>query len=256
MKVNRVGVWFRRYAAKLLRLVWPYRRLNQELNQLQLILSDWAQLRVYQACNAVLPPPAVHEDRVVFFGDSITQFWPLGGSFPGKPYLNRGISGQTTGQMLIRFWPDVVALRPKVVLLLAGTNDIAGNTGPMTLDMIKHNLTAIAQLAQVNRIQVIMASVLPIHDYGSVPQSQQRPPIQIEALNDWLKQYCDQQGHVYVDYYSHMVDHYRMLRADLADDGIHPNGKGYSVMAPLAEIAIQQSLQNLTQIWPEDEYER
>lgn len=216
--------------------------LQQELNQLRQQLSDWAQLGFYQQPNAALLPPARHEKRVIFFGDSIVQFWNLATYFPHKPYINRGISGQTTPQLLVRFRPDVIALKPKVVLVLAGTNDIAGNTGPMTLTMIEDNYTSIAELAQANHIRVIFASVLPIHDYSATKWSQGRPLAKIRALNDWLRRYCLEHHHIYLDYYSQMLDPQGMLKVALSDDGLHPNARGYTVMAQLAGAAIQQAL--------------
>lgn len=216
--------------------------LQQEVEQLKQRLNDWAQLNFYQQANGTLPPPSKHENRVVFFGDSITEFWNLAAYFQGRPYINRGISGQTTPQMLIRVRPDVIALQPKVMLILAGTNDIGGNTGPMTLSMIENNYALISQLAQVNGIQVVFASVLPIHDYGSVQRSKSRPPAKIQALNQWLQRYCFENDHVYLDYYSQMLDQRQMLRKDLSDDGLHPNAKGYAVMTPLANAAIEQIL--------------
>jgi len=217
----------------------------QQLDRLKHRLSDWAELGFYQQANAMLPPPTINENRIVFFGDSITEFWHLATYFANKPYINRGISGQTTPQMLIRFRPDVIAIKPKAVVILAGTNDIAGNTGLMTLAMIEDNYSSIAQLAQVNHIQVIFASVLPIHDYSLVQRSQVHSPAKIIALNEWLQRYCLEHNHIYLDYYSQMLDQRGMLRADLADDGLHPNARGYEVMASLAETAIEQALQQL-----------
>jgi len=215
---------------------------QQELKQLRQRCHDWAELGFYQQANATLPVPAADENRVIFFGDSITECWDLATYFPHKPYINRGIPGQTTPQMLIRFRADVIALQPKVVLILAGTNDIAGNTGPMTLEMIQNNYASIAQLAQINGIRVIFASVLPIHDYGTALESESRPPAQIQSLNHWLRCYCLEHQHLYLDYYSAMLDNQNMLRAEFADDGLHPNAAGYAVMTPLAEKAIEQAL--------------
>jgi lysophospholipase L1-like esterase len=206
-------------------------------------LDDWAQLGFYQQANAALAPANEGEQRIIFLGDSITEFWNLDTYFPNKPYINRGISGQTTPQLLIRLRPDVIALQPKVMVLLAGTNDIAGNTGPMTLRMIQDNYESITELAQMNHIRVIFGSVLPIHDYSFVQRSGDRPPEKILALNNWLRRYCLEHNHIYLDYYSSMVDGQGMLQAALADDGLHPNANGYAVMAPLAEAAIQQALQ-------------
>ncbi len=216
--------------------------MRQRMEQMQRRLQDWPQLNRYRDANAKVPPAAKNENRVVFFGDSITDGWTLAEYFPEKPYINRGISGQTTAQMLIRFRPDVIALKPKVVVILAGTNDIAGNTGPMTIEMIEDNYISMAELARANGIKVVFASVLPIHDYGKTKVSERRPPEQILKLNQWLKNYCTVNGHVYLDYFSRMVDDKGMLKAELANDGLHPNAEGYKVMDPLAEGAIQQAL--------------
>ena len=183
-------------------------------------------------------------------GDSITDSWDdpkYGGFFPGKPYINRGISGQTTPQMLIRFRPDVIALRPKVVVILSGTNDIAGNTGPMTLEDIEANLKSMAELATANGIRVVLASVLPVSDYEMrdgkpLTQTVRRPPEKILALNTWLKAFAKTHGHVYLDYFSATVDLQGFLTNEFSDDGLHPNAAGYAVMAPLAEAAIAASL--------------
>jgi lysophospholipase L1-like esterase len=216
--------------------------MKQQIERMQRQLADWARLSRYKEANAEVPPLGKNENRVVFMGDSITDGWKLAEYFPGKPYINRGISGQTTPQMLIRFRPDVVELKPKVVVILAGTNDIAGNTGPMTLEMIEDNYASMADLAKANGIKVIFASVLPIHDYGRTKVSERRSPEEILKLNEWLKNYCKANRHVYLDYFSRVVDEKGMLKAELANDGLHPNAEGYKVMAPLAENAIQQAL--------------
>lgn len=216
--------------------------LKQQIDRLQRRLQDWPQLNRYKDANAKVEPLAKGEDRVVFMGDSITDGWKLAEYFPGKPYLNRGISGQTTPQMLIRMRPDVVVHKPKAMVILAGTNDIAGNTGPMTIEMITNNYASIAELAKANGIKVIFASVLPIHDYGKNKVSERRSPENILKLNDWLKNYCKANGHLYLDYFSKMVDDKGMLKAELANDGLHPNAEGYKIMAPLAEAVIQQAL--------------
>src|SRR5690242_1136775 len=216
--------------------------LKQQLERAQRRLADWPQLNRYKEANDKVPAPEKSEGRVVFMGDSITDGWKLDEYFAGKPYINRGISGQTTPQMLIRFRPDVLALKPRAVLILAGTNDIAGNTGPMTMEMIEDNYASMADLAKANGIKVIFASVLPIHDYGRTKMSERRSPENILKLNDWLKNYCKANGHTYLDYFSKMLDDKGMLKAELANDGLHPNAEGYKIMAPMAEAAIQQTL--------------
>ena len=186
-------------------------------------------------------------------GDSITDSWDdpkYGGFFPGRPYIDRGISGQTTPQMLIRFRPDVIALRPKAVVILAGTNDIAGNTGPMTLEAIEDNLTSMVELAHARGIHVVLASLLPISDYEKnkdgqpIIRTKQRPPAQIKALNEWMKNYAATNDAIYLDYYSAMIDDKGFLKEELSEDGLHPNQKGYDVMAPLAEKAIAMALKS------------
>jgi acyl-CoA thioesterase I len=202
--------------------------------------NDWAYLSRYREENARLGLPAAGERRVVFMGDSITEGWGGPGSFfPGKPYINRGISGQTTPQMLVRFRPDVIALKPRVVVILAGTNDIAGNTGPTTLEMTRDNLMSMVDLARANGIRVVLASVLPAYDFPWQPGA--RPAGKIAALNAWLKEYAAQKRIVYLDYYSAMVDDRQGLKAELSPDGVHPNAAGYAVMAPLAEKAIARA---------------
>jgi lysophospholipase L1-like esterase len=206
--------------------------------------DDFSELARYREANAALRRPAPSENRVVFFGDSITDMWKLEEYFPGKPYLNRGISGQTTPQMLVRFRQDVINLQPKALVILAGTNDIAGNTGPMLLEDIEANYSSMADLARANRITVVFSSVLPVHNY--TPQSQdlfvQRPLEKILQLNRWLKDYCATNGLIYLDYFNAMVDEKGLLKRDLADDGLHPNKAGYAIMAPLAEKAIGRAL--------------
>lgn len=205
-------------------------------------LQDWAELKRYAEANAALGPPKAGGQRVVFMGDSITDRWPIADSFPGKPYVDRGISGQTTPQMLIRMRPDVIDLQPKIVVILAGTNDIAQNTGPMSLKQIEDNYASMAELAVGHGIRVVFSSVLPVHDQGTRVQTPRRSPEQIRALNDWLKRYCAEHKLVYLDYYSHMLGPDGMLRTELAADGLHPNTEGYKIMAPLAEQAIEQAL--------------
>lgn len=208
--------------------------------------DDFGELNRYRDANATLKPPAIGENRVVFFGDSITGMWKLEKSFPGKPYINRGISGQTTPQMLVRFRQDVINLRPKAVVILAGTNDIAGNTGPMLLDDIEANYASMEELARANGVKVVFASVLPVHNY--TPQSQdlfaQRSPEKILQLNRRLENHCASKSLIYLDYFDAMVDEKGMLKRDLAEDGLHPNKAGYAIMAPLAQKAIEQALGN------------
>jgi len=213
-------------------------------------LRDWSQLARYRDANRMLEPPAAGESRVVFMGDSITDGWQqprYGGFFPGKPYVDRGISGQTTPQMLIRFRPDVIDLKPKVVVILAGTNDIAGNTGATTNEDIQNNLASMSELAHANKIRVVMASVTPVSAYhvaspGGVPQTTSRPMPRIQALNGWIKSYTDAHGDVYLDYFSAMVDQSGVMRKELTEDDLHPNAQGYAIMAPLAEAAIARAL--------------
>ncbi len=210
----------------------------------ELYMNDFGELARYRAANAALKAPAAGENRVVFLGDSITDFWKLDEYFPGKPYVNRGISGQTTSQMLVRFQQDVVALRPRAVVILAGTNDIAGNTGPMRLEDIEANYASLEELARANGIGVVFSSVLPVNNY--TPQSQDffadRPPSKILELNRWLTAYCPDHGCVYLDYFHAMVDDKGLLRKELAEDGLHPNPAGYKMMVPLAEEAIAKAL--------------
>ena len=207
--------------------------------------DDYGELKRYREADAALDAPKAGENRVVFFGDSITDMWKLEDSFPGKPYINRGIGGQTTPQMLVRFRQDVIDLHPKVVVILAGTNDIAGNTGPMRNEDIEANYASFAELAHAHGIRVVYSSVLPVHNYTERSKDffAQRPPSRILELNAWLKDYCGRNGIVYLDYFSAMVDDKGLMKKDLADDGLHPNAAGYKLMAPLAEAAIQKSLQ-------------
>jgi lysophospholipase L1-like esterase len=207
-------------------------------------MSDFGNLARYRESNSKLGPPALGEDRVVFLGDSITDIWNLAKSFPGKPYINRGIGGQTTPQMLIRYRPDVIALQPKVIVIMAGTNDIAGNTGPMSVAEIEANYASMAELARIHGVRVVLSSVTPVNDYTERSKLffPLRSPEQILELNRWMKNYCVQNGCVYLDYFSAMVDEKGLLKSDLAEDGLHPNDKGYAIMAPLAQKAIDQAL--------------
>jgi lysophospholipase L1-like esterase len=218
-------------------------KLQGEASHARRQLPDWADLGRYKDDNAKLAPSAPGETRVVFMGDSITDGWGrnYGQFFPGKPYVNRGISGQTTPQMLVRFRPDVVNLKPKAVVILAGTNDIAGNTGPETLEDIENNLMSMTELARASGIKVILSSVTPVCNYIK-PQTERRPPAQIVAINRWMQAYCEKNGLVYLDYYTAMLDDHEMLKRELTFDGLHPNAAGYDVMGPLAEKAINQAL--------------
>jgi lysophospholipase L1-like esterase len=220
-------------------------------SRLETRLKDWPALARYREANARVAPPLEDEIRVVFMGDSITDGWDSegnGGFFPGKPYINRGISGQTTPQMLIRFRADVIALKPKVVVILAGTNDLAGNTGPTTLEAIKDNLSSMTELARASGIRVVLASLLPVSDYEMnkdgkpIIRTRQRPPEQIKALNQWMKEYAARNALTYLDYYSAMVDDKGFLKDELSNDGLHPIQKGYAMMSPLAERAIASAL--------------
>lgn len=223
-------------------------------DRLQSRYNDYAQLGHYREANAKLSAPAKDENRVVFIGDSITDFWKLNEFFPNQPFINRGISAQTTPQMLIRFRPDVFALKPKVVVILAGTNDIGGITGATTLDTIQGNLTSMVELARANGISVVLASILPVSDYNknkageTIVRTAQRPPAQILELNNWLKRYAAENDLVYLDYFSATVDERGFLKTDLANDGLHPNQKGYEIMKPLAENAIKTALKKKRKI--------
>jgi lysophospholipase L1-like esterase len=224
--------------------------LKTRLERAETKLNDWPALRRYEVDNRRIAPPAKNEQRVVFLGDSITDSWSNpqnGGMFPGKPYINRGISGQTTPQMLIRFRSDVIDLKPKVVVILAGTNDLAGNTGVTTVEAIEANLTSMAELARLNGIRVVLASLLPVSDYKlregkPIYQTRRRSPARILLLNQWMKNYAAKNHLIYLDYFSAMVDDKGFLKDELSNDGLHPNAQGYAVMAPLAEAAIAVSL--------------
>jgi len=209
---------------------------------LELNAQDWPNLERFRAENATLSKPAEGENRVVFMGNSITQGWveKRADFFKNNPYVNRGISGQTTPQMLIRFRQDVIALQPKVVVILAGTNDIAGNTGPSTLEMIEDNLASMAELANANGIKVILSSVLPVLDYPW--KKGLEPAEKIVTLNTWMKAYCEKKGFIYLDYFTSMADERHGMKAELSYDGVHANVAGYKIMEPLVQAAIQQAL--------------
>jgi lysophospholipase L1-like esterase len=213
-------------------------------SRIAVFTDDYGQLQRYRGDNGSLRAMPLPKDRVVFFGDSITDAWKLEKYFGEKPYVNRGIGGQTTPQMLVRFRQDVIDLHPKVVVILAGTNDIAGNTGPMLSEDIEANFSSMAELARVHGIRVVFSSVLPVNNYTERSQEffAQRPRERILELNAWLKTYCAKNNLVYLDYFSAMVDDKGMLKRDLAEDGLHPNDAGYKIMAPLAEKAIAKAM--------------
>lgn len=204
--------------------------------------QDWPNLAQFQEANAALEAPADNEDRVVFMGNSITIGWINSRPefFEGKPWINRGISGQTTPQMLVRFRQDVIDLKPKVVVILAGTNDIAGNTGPSTIPMIMDNIKGMAEMAHANNIKVILSTTLPAYDYPWKPGLEPAPKI-IE-LNKLIRTYCDDMGHIYLDYFSAMADERDGLPKKYANDEVHPTKEGYAVMEPLVENAIAKAL--------------
>ena len=210
----------------------------------QLRGADRDNLKRYADENSRLGQPAANAPRVVFLGDSITDGWRLTEYFSGRDFVNRGISGQITGEMLGRMMADVIDLKPAAVIVLAGTNDIARGVPVST---IKNNLTMIADLADFHHIRPVFASILPVSDYhknvsARFEMTRRRPPATIQTLNRWLQQFCSQRGYIYADYFSSMVDSAGYLQADLADDGLHPNGKGYRVMAPVALNAIDRAL--------------
>ena len=235
--------------------VWPSscRRFegSERVACLEFVASDYGRLARFSAANAALAPKAPGQTRVVFFGDSITDNWSkagYGGFFPGKPYVNRGIGGQTTSQMLVRFRADVLALDPDVVVILAGTNDVAGNSGPIAPESIENNLASMAELGKAHGVRVVLASILPVADDKrdaagqAVIRTTDRPPATLRAINAWMSDYARRNGHVYLDYASAVADAAGAFKADLSGDGLHPNAAGYAVMAPLAEKAIAEAL--------------
>jgi lysophospholipase L1-like esterase len=215
---------------------------TKQIATMQQKLDDWPQLARYRDANAALPPAAADQKRVVFYGDSITDAWAKKPEefFPGKSYVGRGISGQTTPQMLVRFQQDVVHLKPAVVVILAGTNDIAGNTGPSTPEMIEDNFESMAAIAKANNIKMIVSSILPADHYAWKPEAQ--PAEQIRQMNARLKTLCQRDGLIYLDYYTPMANSKGGLDPALAKDGVHPTSKGYAMMSPLAEKAIAEAL--------------
>jgi lysophospholipase L1-like esterase len=204
--------------------------------------NDWANLGRFREDNKLVAKPAKGEKRVVFMGNSITEGWIRldPGFFSGKPYINRGISGQTTPQMLVRFKPDVINLNPSVVVILAGINDIAGNTGPSTLEMIEDNLSSMAEIAHANGVAVVLSSVLPAYDFPWRPGME--PAEKVVALNAWIKNYANTHQCIYLDYFTPMSDQKHALKAEYTEDGVHPTLAGYKIMDPLAEQAIQKAL--------------
>ena len=224
-------------------------------------LQDWNQLGRYHQANQQLKAQPVPAGRVVFMGDSITDGWNLAESFPGKPFVNRGISGQVTAQMLVRLYPDVLDLKPAAMVVLAGTNDIARNNGPVTLTMIEENIMAMTELAQLHGIKVLLSSVMPISDYpylrqqsappapvvpggrGAAPRQKMtdgRPPADILKLNAWMKDYAARVNATYVDYFSAMVDEKGWLKDGISADGLHPNAEGYAIMTSVLTAALQK----------------
>lgn len=204
--------------------------------------QDWPNLNQFKEKNIEVGLPKTNEDRIVFMGNSITQGWGdrAPDFFNNTNYINRGIGGQTTPQMLLRFRQDVLKLYPKVVVILAGTNDIAGNTGPSTLEMIEDNLYSMAELAKAHNIEVVLCSLLPVFDYPW--QTGLEPADKIIELNRRIKEYADKNGIVYADYFAHMVDERKGLKAEYTNDGVHPTQAGYEVMAPIAEKGIAKAL--------------
>jgi len=206
-------------------------------------LQDWNQLGRYHQDNERLRAAPADPRRVVFLGDSITDGWKLAQSFPDRPYVNRGIGGQTTPQMLVRMYPDVIDLKPAALVILAGTNDISRNTGPVTITMIEENFQAMTELAQAHGIKVILCSVMPVSDYTKNKQTVARPPADILKLNAWMREYAAKAHAVFADYYAATVDEKGMLRDGYSDDGLHPNLEGYDLLAPVAQAAIDKALQ-------------
>ncbi len=212
---------------------------------LNISAQDWANLNHYRKANTMLENPADDEDRIVFMGNSITQFWQdiHPDFFVGKSYVNRGISGQTTSQMLLRFRADVVNLHPKVVVFLGGTNDIAGNTGNVTIDMIEDNIFSMIELAKANGIGVVLCSVLPVFDYPWSPGKE--PAQKIIDLNNALRFYAETHDITFVDYHTPMKDERNGLRIEFGEDCVHPKMTGYLIMEPLGEAGIAKELQKI-----------
>jgi lysophospholipase L1-like esterase len=216
-------------------------------SRIAIYTDDFGELKRYREADAALAAPTPGENRVIFIGDSITDYWKLPDYFPDKQYVNRGIDGQTTPQMLVRFRQDVIDLHPKVLVVLAGTNDVAGVTGRTRNEDIEANYASMAELARLHHIRVVFASLLPANNNSSEDAKESyalRPAERILALNRWLKDYCATNGFVYLDYFSALVDDRGMMKRELSDDGLHPNVAGYKIMAPLAGKAIARALAN------------
>jgi lysophospholipase L1-like esterase len=216
--------------------------LEQQLKTAHHLLTDWAGLTRYGSEDAEIRPPAPGENRVVFLGDDITEMWKEAGAFfPGKPYFNRGIERQTTPQMLVRFRQDVLSLKPKVVIIAGGSNDLAGFTGPQTEAMIGQNLASMTEIAKANKVRVVLASVTPVCDCYT-NQTARRPQGKIIGLNASIRKYAAESGSIYLNYYSALAAG-RDFKKDLTSDGLHPNASGYQAMVPLAEQAISEALE-------------
>jgi len=217
-------------------------------DRLQARLTDFPTLARYREANAKLGLPKAGEQRVVFFGDSITDGWKLEQYFPGEPYVNRGIGGQSTYHMLLRFRADVIELQPKVTVILAGTNDLSSTTEQYKMETIKSNFLSMVDLAQANGIALVISSVTPVSDYerdgagNLVVRTVLRPPAMISDLNVWLRELCKKRGLIYLDYFSALADDKGLMRAGLSKDGLHPNDKAYAIMTPLAAAAIKTAL--------------
>ena len=205
-------------------------------------LQDWNQLGRYHQDDVRLEASPAVEGRVVFLGDSITDGWDLSKYFPAKPYVNRGIGGQTTPQMLVRMYADVIRLRPAAFILLAGINDIAGNTGPETIDMVENNIRAMCELAASHHIKIILCLLTPVSDYTKTNQPGHLPPADIANLNHWLQTYAPDVHAQVADYHAALADEKGMLREGYSEDGLHPNAQGYELLAPVAEAAIEAAL--------------
>jgi len=219
----------------------PVATTQQRVETLEKKLTDWAQLSYYREANAAVPAPVAGEQRVVFYGASIVEYWKTRGSFfPGKPYIDRGISGQTTAQMLVRFRQDVINLHPKAVVILGGTNDVAGNLGPMTPEMTEGNWQSMAELAKASGIAVILASVTPATDFPW--HRGLKPADKIRTLNAWMKNYCESHGAIFLDLHSVLSDADGGMKDGLHLDGVHPNAKGYALMEPPTQAAIDRAL--------------